>query len=233
MFSIIRRVFNKEVMQAVWPIWLGYLPLGFAGGVLSQKVGLTPAEIGVMSVLVFAGSGQFIALSMIGSGAASIVSIVMTTFIVNLRQMLYSSTLAGFLTGESKQYLGIFSQGITDETFAVNLNHFTADSSVWDADKALGVNVLAHGCWIFSNVLGNVAGNVLNVDRAMVSYTLTAMFIGLWSFHFGHKLMILIGIFSGMLALALSGFLDHKLHIVAATIIAATAGCILESWCER
>ncbi|MGL6015660.1 MAG: AzlC family ABC transporter permease [Selenomonadaceae bacterium] len=189
-------------MQAVWPIWLGYLPLGFAGGVLSQKVGLTPAEIGVMSVLVFAGSGQFIALSMIGSGAASIVSIVMTTFIVNLRQMLYSSTLAGFLTGESKQYLGIFSQGITDETFAVNLNHFTADSSVWDADKALGVNVLAHGCWIFSNVLGNVAGNVLNVDMALVSYTLTAMFIGLWSFHFGHKLMILIGIFSGMLALA-------------------------------
>ena len=66
------RMFNKTVVKAVWPIWLGYLPLGFAGGVLSQKVGLTPLEVGLMSLLVFAGSGQFIALAMMGSGSSSI-----------------------------------------------------------------------------------------------------------------------------------------------------------------
>lgn len=220
-------------MQAVWPIWLGYLPLGFAGGVLAQKVGLTPWETGVMSLLVFAGSGQFIALAMMGGGAASITSIVMTTFIVNLRHLLYSSTLATYLMETSKKYLGVFAQGITDETFAVNLNKFTEAGADWDADKALGVNILAHGCWIFSNVLGNIAGNVLVIDMAVVSYTLTAMFIGLWSFHFGHKLLILIGIFSGILALLLSGVLEHKLHIVVATLLAATAGCIVESWCVK
>ncbi len=228
----INRFFNQEVIKAVWPIWLGYLPLGFAGGVLAQKVGLTPGETGLMSLLVFAGSGQFIALAMMG-GAASITSIVMTTFIVNLRHLLYSSTLASYLMEASKKYLGTFAQGITDETFAVNLNKFTEKEADWNADKALGVNVLAHACWIFSNVLGNIVGNVVSIDMAVISYTLTAMFIGLWSFHFEHKLLILVGVFSGFLALGLSSVLDHKLHIVVATLLAATVGCAVESWCMK
>ena len=207
------RMFNKTVVKAVWPIWLGYLPLGFAGGVLSQKVGLTPLEVGLMSLLVFAGSGQFIALAMMGSGSSSISSIVMTTFIVNLRHLLYSSTLATYLMGKSRKYLGLFAQGITDETFAMNLNQFTAQGNTWDPPRALGLNILAHGCWIFSNMLGNI----IVIDTAIVSYTLTAMFIGLWSFHFTSRLLVLTGVFAGVLALALSGVLDHKLNIVVAT----------------
>ena len=68
-------------LKAGWPICLGYLPIGLAFGVLAQKAGLGPFEIGLMSLLVFAGSSQFIAVSMISSGS-SILSIVMTTFIV-------------------------------------------------------------------------------------------------------------------------------------------------------
>lgn len=221
-------IFNKAVFRAVWPIWLGYLPLGFAGGVLAQKVGLTPFETGLMSFLVFAGSGQFIALAMMGSGSSSVSSIVVTTFIVNLRHLLYSSALAGYLMGQSKKYLGIFAQGITDETFAMNLNQFSASVGQWNPSKAMGLNILAHGCWIFSNVLGNIVGNVIVIDTAIVSYTLTAMFIGLWSFHFTSRLLVLTGVFAGFLALALSGILDHKLNIVAATVVAATVGCVLE-----
>ena len=222
------RMFNKTVVKAVWPIWLGYLPLGFAGGVLSQKVGLTPLEVGLMSLLVFAGSGQFSALAMMGSGSSSISSIVMTTFIVNLRHLLYSSTLATYLMGKSRKYLGLFAQGITDETFAMNLNQFTAQGNTWDPPRALGLNILAHGCWIFSNMLGNIVGNIIVIDTAIVSYTLTAMFIGLWSFHFTSRLLVLTGVFAGVLALVLSGVLDHKLNIVVATILAATVGCVLE-----
>ncbi len=232
MLCILKDIFNKAVVKAVWPIWLGYLPLGFAGGVLSQKVGLTPFEVGVMSLLVFAGSGQFIALAMMG-GAASSTSIIMTTFIVNLRHMLYSSSLAVYLMKKNNTYLSLFAQGITDETFAVNMSKFAGVETAWNADKALGVNILAHGCWIFSNVLGNVAGNVLVIDMAVVSYTLTAMFIGLWSFHFVNKKLIIIGVLSGCIALALSGILTHKLHIVTATLIAATIGCVVEGRCEK
>lgn len=218
---------DKEIIKAVWPIWLGYIPLGFAGGVLAQKVGLSVTETGVMSILVFAGSGQFIALAMMGGGS-SIASVVMTTFIVNLRHLLYSSTLAQYLQGVSPKYLGVFAQGITDETFAMNLNKFTVSSSSWTPAQALRLNILAHACWIGSNMLGNIVGNTIYIDTAIVSYTLTAMFIGLWSYHFNNLLSVGIGIFSGILALWLSLFLDNKLHIVVATIIAATAGCLIE-----
>lgn len=228
-----KRFFNREVIEAVMPIWLGYLPLGMAGGVLSQKVGLTPLEIGFMSLIVFAGSGQFIALAMMGSGQSSIPSIVLTTFIVNLRHLLYSSTLAAYVMQKSAKYLGVFAQGITDETFAVNMNRFINKDSGWDTSKALGVNVLAHSCWIFSNVLGNIIGNVIVIDMALVSYTLTAMFIGLWSFNFNSRLLVIIGFLGGFLAAGLAGVLDHKANIVAGTIIAATAGCILETWGEK
>jgi len=83
-------------MAAAWPICLGYAPIGLAFGVLAQKAGLTPLEIGLMSVIVFAGSSQFIAVSMLAAGA-SVFSIVTTTFIVNLRHFLMSSALAVYL----------------------------------------------------------------------------------------------------------------------------------------
>ena len=54
------------------------------------------------------------------------------------------------------------------------------------------------------------------------------LFIGLWSFHFTSRLLVLTGVFAGVLALVLSGVLDHKLNIVVATILAATVGCVLE-----
>ena len=99
---MLRDLYSREVLKAVLPICIGYIPLGFACGVLAQKVGVSVWETAMMSVLVFAGSGQFIALSMIGGGA-SISSIVLTTFIVNLRHTLYSSTLTAYLMGQSKK----------------------------------------------------------------------------------------------------------------------------------
>ena len=216
---------EKIVWKSAWPRCLGYLPLGFACGVLAQKVGLTVEQTGIMSLLVFAGSGQFIAAAMIGGGA-SIASIVLTIFIVNLRHLLYSSSLGTYLLGQSKKFLAVFPQGITDETFAVNMVRFSTGE--WDANKALALNLIAHSCWIFSNMLGNIAGNIILVDSDIVNYTLTAMFIALWSYNFNNKLMLLTGLFAGVLALLLAGYLDNKLHIVVATIIAATLACFIE-----
>ncbi len=82
--------------RAAWPICLGYFPIGLAFGVAAQKAGLTCAEIGFMSLLVFAGSSQFIAISLLASGAG-FPAIVTTTFFVNLRHVLMSSALAVYL----------------------------------------------------------------------------------------------------------------------------------------
>ena len=74
---------NRRVLQKLIPIAIGYLALGIACGILAQQAGLTPLEALGMSVLVFAGSGQFIGIAMMAQGAA-LVSIGLTIFIVNL-----------------------------------------------------------------------------------------------------------------------------------------------------
>jgi predicted branched-subunit amino acid permease len=90
------RPLDCRAASAGWPICLGYLPIGMAFGVLAQKAGLTPLQIGLMSILVFAGSSQFIAVSML-TGGASAPAIIATTFVVNLRHVLMSSALAVYL----------------------------------------------------------------------------------------------------------------------------------------
>lgn len=118
---------NRRVLQKLIPIAIGYLALGIACGILAQQAGLTPLEALGMSVLVFAGSGQFIGIAMMAQGAA-LVSIGLTIFIVNLRHLLFSSTLMNFFNGRSKNFLIGYAHGITDETFAVNLNAFETET---------------------------------------------------------------------------------------------------------
>lgn len=232
MFGIQAKI-DKKVLVAALPIVMGYLPLGMACGILAGSVGLSAFDIFLMSVFVFAGSGQFIALAMMGSGAAAMSSIILTTFIVNLRHLLYSSTLVRYIGRGSRGYQMAFAQEIVDETFAVNENRFSDKRETWTMPQALGLAWTAHGAWIFSTVLGQIVGSMVEIDINLVGYTLTAMFIGLWSFHFKNHRLIIVGVLAGVLALWLSTFLDYKLHIVVATVVAATVGMFWENRAEE
>ena len=140
----------KEGMAAAWPICLGYVPIGLAFGVLAHNAGLAPWEIGLMSLFVYAGSSQFIAVSMISSGSA-VVPIIMTTFIVNLRHLLMSSSLAVYLQGLGVGRLSLYAYGVTDESFALNMARFRDGD--WDWRKALALNhtspPCSSACWSF------------------------------------------------------------------------------------
>ena len=112
-----RRDFLKGIKGAT-PIVLGFLPIGLAFGVLAVQAGLSIAEVFLMSLLVYAGSSQFIAVGLIGAGA-SIGAIIITTFLVNSRHILMSASLAPYMKKISNKLLTIIGFGVTDETFAV------------------------------------------------------------------------------------------------------------------
>ena len=159
---------------AAWPICLGYVPIGLAFGVLAQKVGLSPVQIGMMSLLVFAGSSQFIAVSMLDAGASA-AAIVATTFMVNLRHFLMSSSLAVFLVGRGRAVLSLFAYGITDESYAVNFSRFR--SGDWDLGRALALNHTANAAWFLSTVAGGYGGRFIPAGAFGIDFALTAMFI--------------------------------------------------------
>jgi 4-azaleucine resistance transporter AzlC len=213
----------KEGIKAGWPICLGYFPIGLAFGVLAQKAGLHPVEIGLMSLLVFAGSSQFVAASMI-SGGASTLSIVLTTLIINLRHLLMSSSLAGYLRSVDKIWTALFAYGVTDESFAVNLNRF--QSRNWDWRRALVVNQTANLAWIVSSIVGAYGGQFIPAGAFGIDYALIAMFLCLLVFQLRGPLYALTAMVAGALAVCLALLVPGNSYIVVASVLAASIGAV-------
>lgn len=214
----------REGTAAAWPICLGYVPIGLAFGVLARNAGLAPWEIGLMSLFVYAGSAQFIAVSMIGSGSA-VVPIILTTFTVNLRHLLMSSALAAHLRQPGIGRLSLFAYGVTDESFAININRFRGGG--WDLWKALVLNQTANLVWIASTVVGGYGGQFIPAGAFGIDYALPAMFISLLVLQIRGRLYLVVAALSGSLAVALSLLFPGNAYIVMAAAAAATVGLFL------
>lgn len=213
------------------PIVLGYIPIGFAYGVLAGKSGLSETNTLLMSLIVFAGSAQFIAVGLFASGTGP-AAVILTTFIVNLRHLLMAASLAPNLSGWKKRYLAFFSFQLTDETFA--LHSSTADKLNRCRPEALSLNMTAQISWVAGTGFGLVASGLIgDVKPLGLDYALSAMFIGLLVGQCGSPVRVVTAILSGAIAtiLYLAGL--HQFHIIIATIAGATLGLGVEMWTKR
>ncbi|ADB46627.1 AzlC family ABC transporter permease [Acidaminococcus fermentans DSM 20731] len=209
---------TRRVLQKDAPIILGYWVLGMACGMLGEKAGLNPFHMFIMSVLAFAGSSQFIGIAMMLQ-SASYISIALTILMVNLRYSLFTSTLAPLVARKSGLYTTLFSYGTTDETFALNLSSFQDEEEHWTHEEALGLDLLSMVVWAIANAFGCYASRLVHLDLSLVSYILTAMFLGIWSNYLKNRTMIITGLAAGVLAVLLSQVVPYKLHIVLASLI--------------
>jgi 4-azaleucine resistance transporter AzlC len=216
--------FISAGLLASGPVCLGYIPIGIAFGVLSQQAGFTPLETGIMSLLVFAGSSQFIAVSMFSAGAGA-VSVIATTFVVNLRHLLMSSSLSLFLGRFEKKKLFAFAYGITDESFAVNISKFK--NGDWDINRALVVNYSSNIMWILSTVAGGYGGQFIKPHSFGMDYALTAMFICLLVFQLKGRIYVFTALVAGISAVLLSLCIPGNSYIIIASVFAAGAGVFI------
>lgn len=212
---------------AAWPICLGYFPIGLALGVLAQQAGIPWWAVAMMSVLVFAGSAQFICVAMLASGASP-AAIILTTFVVNLRHTLMSSALAVYLSGVSRRFLAIFAYGVTDESFAVNMARFRSDD--WDRWRALIVNQSANLVWFVATVTGCLVGQFVPRGALGIDYALTAMFICLLVFQVHGRIYLLTGILAALISVCWYLLIPGDSYIVGAAISAATLGYALQRY---
>jgi 4-azaleucine resistance transporter AzlC len=215
----------RQGATAAWPICLGYFPIGLALGVLAQKAGLPWWAVAMMSVLVFAGSAQFICVAMIAAGAST-PAIILTTFVVNLRHVLMSSALAVYLQGVNRKFLALYSYGVTDESFAVNLTRFR--DGKWDRWKALIVNHLANSVWIMATICGALVGQFVPQGALGIDYALTGMFICLLVFQLQGRLYVITGLLAAILSVVWYLLIPGDSYIVGASMSAATIGFLLK-----
>mgnify|MGYP006276991499 CR=1 FL=1 len=158
-------------------IALGYIPIAITFGLLAKSNGL-PAHITIlMSTLVFAGASQFVAINLLQAGAGP-GQVILTTFIVNLRHLLMSASLAEKVKDKiPKSWIPLLSFGITDETFS-----FASLTPKAQLNKGyiLGINTIAYLAWVGGTVLGVYLGQGLpTIIKNSMGIALYAMFIGL------------------------------------------------------
>lgn len=222
-----RNPWIRGVLAAV-PIVLGYLPVGFAYGVLAHKAGLSTLHTLLMSLIVFAGSAQFIAVGLITIGLNPL-SIIMTTFIVNLRHLLMSAALFPKLAQWKSQERAGFAFELTDETFALHSARFEQRQD--EKREVFAINLTAHIAWIVGSGVGALGGKlVVDVEPFALDFVLPAMFVALLVMQIKHKTQIWVAVIAGLTSawLLLVGL--NQLHVIIATIIGATCGVWIEKW---
>lgn len=166
-----------EGMKMALPIMAGYVPLGFACGIVCAQAGMNVFQIFLMSALVYAGAGQYIAGAMIIAGATPL-SIIITTLIVNSRHVLYTSVLYPYVAGWSFLKQSLFAFQITDEAFAVHSTSMAKNQS--NTIISFSVNIFSHFSWITSNVLGGISASLIpDATKFGLDFTLCALFIAL------------------------------------------------------
>lgn len=214
----------RDGIGAAWPICLGYAPIGLAFGVLAQNAGLRPWQVGLMSLVVFAGSSQFIAAAMLGAGAGA-GAIVATTFVVNLRHLLMSSALAPWLGGAGRGFLALFAYGVTDESFAVNSARFRAGA--WSPGRALALNQTANLTWFASTVAGAYAGQLVPPGALGIDYALHAMFLCLLVYQLRSRVHLATAVASGALATAWYLVVPGNGYVIVGSVVGASLGFAL------
>ena len=184
------------------PTVLGYLGIGFSAGALARIAGISVAEVALMSLILYAGSAQFVVAGMIQSQAAAL-SICAAVFFVNLRHLLMAASLVRRLNHLSAFKNFVLGAQLTDETFGV-ATLGARDNERLSFPWMLGLNLAAYVNWLIGTIAGALAITLIPEHFAeSLQFALVAMFIGLIVLHItagdGRGLQV----FAALLAVAL------------------------------
>lgn len=213
-----RKAFKTVFLDTV-PVLTGYLFLGMGFGILlTEKTGYGIGWSLCMSLFMLAGSGQYLAVSMIADHA-SIISAAIATFLVNARHIFYGISLIEPYkgAGKKKPYL-IYA--LTDETYSLVTQNEPPEGMKRHTYCFL-VSLLDHSYWLLGSALGSILGATLPISFEGVEFVLTALFVTMfveqWLTHKNH-IPAIIGVGATILCLVLFGkdvFLIPSMALIA------------------
>ncbi len=206
------------------PLLLGAFPFGMIYGALAVTSGLSSAATVAMSALVFAGSSQFIAVGLLAAQTPAAI-IVLTTFIVNLRHMLYSATLLPHLKHLPQRWRVPLAFWLTDETFAVAVRRFARRDATGCAHwYQLGSSIAMYLNWQLWTIAGMIAGDrIPDAAGWGLDVAMPVTFIGML-IPFVKTIPMGVCILTAGAVALLALELPYKLGILAAAVAGIAAG---------
>lgn len=184
------------------PVMTGYLFLGFGFGILLHQNGYGVLWSVAMSLFIYAGSMQYMAVSLL-SGGAGLLTAALTTLAVNARHLFYGISMVDAYkgAGKKKPYL-IFA--LTDETYSL-VSQNSAPDGITRHGYCFLVSLFNQIYWVSGSVLGSVASSLIPINYEGIEFVLTALFVTIF----------------------VEQWLSNKNHIPAITGVASTAVCLL------
>ncbi|HZG15620.1 MAG TPA: AzlC family ABC transporter permease [Candidatus Bathyarchaeia archaeon] len=219
-----RHSFAQGVIDSL-PISVSIILFGAIFGLLSMQTGLSVWESLAMSLIVYAGSAQFTALSMLAD-QANLFAIILATFLLNSRHFLMGLSMAPHYQAFSPLQVNIMAFFLTDEQYAITLNRFRNHSS--DMPYIVAVSLSLYVAWCGGTLLGTAAGQWIPDPESLgLGFSFTAMFLALAYYQLYSPVRILVFLLSGAVATGLVLLLPTGLHLLSAGLLAFLVGYFL------
>lgn len=215
------------------PLIIGAIPFGLIFGALAQSSGLSLIGAMGMSAIVFAGSSQFIALGLLGVGTPLGI-IVLTTWVVNLRHLLYSVSLVPYVKHLNQTWKLPLGFWLTDENFMVTIQRYRQDDpSPYKHWFQLGSALAMYVNWQLCTLLGLTLGQRIPDAAAWgLDFAMVATFIGMTIPYLTNRPMVATVCTAGITALLARG-LPHQLGLMVAAIIGILTGVLTENYLQE
>lgn len=199
-----KQAFKKAFPYTI-PVLTGYLFIGIAFGVMYAEKGYSFLWAILMSVLVYAGSGQYLAVNFFVPGI-SFLQIVFLTFMVNVRHIFYGISLVERFNkiGKSRWYM-IFA--LTDETYSL-LCTTKVPKDVDESKFLFAISVLDHSYWVLGSAIGAIAGTLLPISSEGIEFAMTALFVVIFIEQWMEKknrMPAMIGVITAVICLLIFG----------------------------
>ncbi|MGM9590692.1 MAG: AzlC family ABC transporter permease [Faecousia sp.] len=201
MIFLKKKAFRAAFLDTV-PVMTGYVFLGFGFGIVMQQSGYGLLWSAAMSLFIYAGSMQYMAVSLLTAGA-SLLTTALTTVVVNARHLFYGISMVDAYkgAGAKKPYL-IFA--LTDETYSLVSQNQVPDG-ISHHSYCFLVSLFDHIYWVSGTILGALAGALLPINFEGIEFVLTALFVTIF----------------------VEQWLSTQNHFPAIVGVAATAVCLL------
>lgn len=223
--------FSRGLLAAL-PIVMGYFPIAFSFGVAATRTGLTPAEAVMLSVVIYAGASQFLALVLFTSGAPVLVA-AFTLIAMNIRHVLYGPALMKEAGREaSRRYAWLWAWGLTDEVFGQALGDMAKGKRFSEA-YMFGLGLAAYAAWISGTALGAFAGGGALAGypalNAGLGFMLAALFLALLLSILSRKALPAIAV-AAVATVVGTMAVSGTVGILAGMIAGAMAGMAASLW---
>jgi len=215
------------------PLVVGAIPFGIIFGTLAMSSGVSMAGAIALSALVFAGSSQFIAIGMVSVGTAWPL-IVLTTFVVNLRHLLYGVSLVPYVKHLPQRWKVPMAFWLTDEAFAIAIRRYETQShnplTHW---YYLGAALMMYGNWQLFTWVGIAVGQrIPNAASWGLDFAMAVTFIGMIIPYLKTKPMAIAVTVAGVAALLTYPW-PHKIGLMVASLLGILAGIWSENALRR